>query len=120
MICLLISAAAASDLQRHELGLTAENLNKRVLAAEYAVRGRLLDRAVELESAGQQVVRCNIGNPQALGQLPLRWIRSVLSLCINPSLLEACEEALKANAGNDALGALFPLGLMRLVLRAST
>uniref|UniRef100_A0A7S0JGZ5 Aminotransferase class I/classII large domain-containing protein n=1 Tax=Calcidiscus leptoporus TaxID=127549 RepID=A0A7S0JGZ5_9EUKA len=90
---LLTIQIAAPAAVRENLGLTADNINPRVVAAEYAVRGRLLDRAVELEALGRTVVRCNIGNPQALGQTPLTWVRQVLSLCVNPELLEAAEAA---------------------------
>lgn len=82
--------------------LTGETINPRVLAAEYAVRGRLLDKAAELEKAGRQVVKCNIGNPQALGQKPLSWVRQILSLVLNRELLEATEAA---HAGNGHDGA---------------
>lgn len=34
-----------------------------------------------------QIVRCNIGNPQELGQKPLSFVRQVLALCHYPSLL---------------------------------
>ena len=33
-------------------------------------------------------MRCNIGNPQALGQRPLSFVRQTLSLVMNPELLE--------------------------------
>jgi hypothetical protein len=89
--------------------LTRDTINPRVLAAEYAVRGRLLDKAIELEKAGRQVVKCNIGNPQALGQRPLSWVRQILSLVLYSELLEAAEAA-HASSGRDgaALRAQFP------------
>lgn len=76
--------------------MVLEELNPLVVKAEYAVRGRLLDRAVELEKAlkageplpFKQIVRCNIGNPQALGQKPLTFVRQTLSLLMNPALVE--------------------------------
>ena len=73
------------------LGLTPENLNPRLIKTQYAVRGRLLDRAKELEAAGRAVCKCNIGNPQALGAKPLRWIRAVLALCVDSDLLTLAE-----------------------------
>ncbi len=77
--------------------LSLSRINPLVVKAEYAVRGRLLDRARELEEqleAGDKlpftyIVRCNIGNPQALGQKPLTFTRQVLSLLMNPALLES-------------------------------
>ena len=44
--------------------------------------------------------RCNIGNPHALGQKPLSYLRQLIAGCIYPSLLDtgvlasdACEQA---------------------------
>ena len=93
----LIVASAASrnvDLLAStsgDFGLSENTINPRVVKTEYAVRGRLLDRAKELEAAGRSICKCNIGNPQALGQRPLKWIRAVLSLCVNRDLLELAE-----------------------------
>lgn len=86
-------------LLRAAAQLTMENINPNVVAAEYAVRGRLLTRAGELRAelaAGNpnnlpfnQIVHCNIGNPQALGQKPLTFVREVLGAVVNPALLES-------------------------------
>merc|ERR1719181_1612091 len=68
--------------------LTQDTVNPAVLAAEYAVRGRIPTRAKELEgelARGEgrlpftRVVACNIGNPQALGQRPLSFPRQVIA-----------------------------------------
>ena len=83
--------ATTSYVGTDSIGLTHENINPRVIETEYAVRGRLLERAKELEASGREICKCNIGNPQALGAKPLRWVRSVLSLCINRELLELAE-----------------------------
>jgi aspartate/methionine/tyrosine aminotransferase len=45
-------------------------------------------RAAELERAGREIIYCNIGNPQSLGQRPLTWVRQVLALAEYPALLE--------------------------------
>lgn len=71
--------------------LTREHLNRRVLAAEYAVRGPIVLRAQQLEAEGRKVIYCNIGNPQALQQRPLSYIRQVLCLLEYPALLERPE-----------------------------
>jgi hypothetical protein len=109
-VAVLAHVAEGSLLGKQQASesLTGATMNPRVLAAEYAVRGRLLDKAVELEKAGREVVKCNIGNPQALGQKPLSWVRQVLSLVLNSELLEAAEDA-HADNGRDgaALRALF-------------
>jgi len=75
-----------------------EEVNPLVVEAEYAVRGAILTRAQEIEAElkdpakrgkwpFEKVVRCNIGNPQALGQAPPAFARQVLSLVMNPALL---------------------------------
>ncbi|KAF9104121.1 hypothetical protein BGX29_002399 [Mortierella sp. GBA35] len=85
--------------------LNGSNMNPKVRAAEYAVRGELAIRSenikVELANGGsfpfQRVVGCNIGNPQALDQKPITFFRQVASLVEYPDLLkeENREVALK-------------------------
>ncbi len=74
--------------------ITVKDLNPKLLKAEYAVRGPIVIRAQELEKAGKKIIYCNIGNPQALKQKPLTYIRQVLSLMEYPELLNN-PEALK-------------------------
>ena len=91
-------AAARLALAEPEPQLTLDTINPSVIKMEYAVRGELLDRAVQLEKQlndpeaeklpFESIVRCNIGNPQALRQRPLSFGREVLSLVMNPDLLE--------------------------------
>lgn len=64
------------------------NINASVKAASYAVRGPIVSRAQELAKT-RQVFSCNIGNPHALNQKSLSYIRNVLSLVINPALLDS-------------------------------
>lgn len=76
--------------------LTIENINQRLRDMQYAVRGELVTMADTMQkeiSTGKrddfdQVVFCNIGNPHAVGQKPISFIRQVLSLCEYPELLE--------------------------------
>jgi alanine transaminase len=63
-------------------------LNPRLLAAEYAVRGPIVLRAQQLEDQGRKIIYCNIGNPQALKQKPLTFLRQILSLIEYPELLK--------------------------------
>lgn len=65
-----------------------EDLSQRLLKAEYAVRGPIVLRAQELQEQGRQITYCNIGNPQALRQSPLTFIRQILSLLEYPELLD--------------------------------
>jgi aspartate/methionine/tyrosine aminotransferase len=75
------------------------DLSPSVLETQYAVRGPIVARAAELEKSGRRILYCNIGNPQALGQKPLTYIRQTLALCEYPALL-------------DSGGALFPADIV--------
>lgn len=65
-----------------------KDLGKAVLETEYAVRGPIVARAQELERAGKEIIYCNIGNPQALEQKPLTYLRQTLALTQYPALIE--------------------------------
>jgi aspartate/methionine/tyrosine aminotransferase len=67
------------------------DLNKNLLAAEYAVRGPIVNRAQQLEEQGRKIIYGNIGNPQALKQKPLTYLRQALSLLEYPELLNKPE-----------------------------
>lgn len=64
---------------------------------EYAVRGPIVIRAVEIEkelAKGQQkpfknVIKANIGDAQAMGQVPVTFIRQVIACVTMPKLLES-------------------------------
>jgi aspartate/methionine/tyrosine aminotransferase len=71
--------------------LTRSDLNPHLLSAQYAVRGPIVNRAQELEEQGRKIIYCNIGNPQALKQKPLTYLRQVLSLLEYPELLHRPE-----------------------------
>ena len=68
--------------------ITLESLNPKVLKAEYAVRGPIVELAQNLEKQGHPMTYFNLGNPQALGQQAISFYRDVLSLVINPKLLQ--------------------------------
>jgi aspartate/methionine/tyrosine aminotransferase len=52
------------------------------------VRCPIVARAEELERQGREIIYCNIGNPQALEQKPITWLRQLLALCEYPALME--------------------------------
>ena len=64
------------------------DINPKLLKAHYAVRGRIAIRAQELEEQGRKIIYCNIGNPQALKQKPITFVRQVLSLLEYPALMD--------------------------------
>ncbi|KAJ1622208.1 alanine aminotransferase 2 [Pavlovales sp. CCMP2436] len=83
--------------------LASGGISCRFANAVTAVRGKLTQKANEykqLIAKGQgghlpfaKVVECNIGNPQALGQKPLTFVRQVLALMDYPELLDRPEAA---------------------------
>jgi aspartate/methionine/tyrosine aminotransferase len=64
------------------------NLSQRLIDADYAVRGRIVIRAQELEKQGKKITYCNIGNPHTFAQKPMTYVREVLSLLEFPNLLK--------------------------------
>jgi aspartate/methionine/tyrosine aminotransferase len=74
--------------------VSVKDLNQRLLDAQYAVRGRIVDKAQQMEEKGEKIIYCNIGNPQIFKQKPLTYVREVLSLVTYPELLKN-EEVLK-------------------------
>ena len=70
------------------------DINPDILAVQYAVRGKTFLKAQEIQSKikeakakGQpnpypfeNIVYCNIGNPQLLNQKPLTYLRQVISI----------------------------------------
>ena len=72
------------------------NFNPYVLNVEYAVRGLIPTRALDIaqDLKGQhkwpfnELTYLNLGNPQNLGQKPLTFSRQLLSLCSYPDLID--------------------------------
>ena len=79
-----------------------EQLGKAVLATQYAVRGAIVARAGELERAGRDIIYCNIGNPQALEQKPLTYLRQVLALAQYPELIRTASGLFPADVLDTA------------------
>ncbi len=71
------------------MSIRLENIGRGVRETQYAVRGPIVARAQELEQQGREIIWCNIGNPQSLGQRPLTWIRQALALAEYPPLAES-------------------------------
>ncbi|MBP1772094.1 MAG: alanine transaminase [Holophagaceae bacterium] len=82
------------------------DLGKAVLETEYAVRGPIVARAAELEKQGREIIYCNIGNPQSLGQKALSWNRQILALCEYPALMDLAPGVFPEDAVAAAKGIL--------------
>ncbi|XP_043547018.1 alanine aminotransferase 2-like [Chiloscyllium plagiosum] len=88
--------------------LTLESMNQQIKKVEYAVRGPIVLRAMEIEKELQQgvskpfseVIKANIGDAHAMGQKPITFIRQVLTICTNPNLL--CDHSVPEDAKSRA------------------
>ncbi|XP_048214551.1 alanine aminotransferase 1 isoform X2 [Perognathus longimembris pacificus] len=102
--CLLITMALRGSDQGQaprkglkEKVLTLDTMNPCIRRVEYAVRGPILLRALELERELRQgikkpfteIIHVNIGDAQAMGQKPITFLRQVLALCVHPDLLSS-------------------------------
>ncbi|OWA54023.1 Alanine aminotransferase 1 [Hypsibius exemplaris] len=75
--------------------LSLQSMNANIRAMQYAVLGPMEVRARQLELELKQgtgkpfdsVIRANIGDCHAMDQIPVTYIRQVLGLCLNNSLL---------------------------------
>ncbi|XP_071376631.1 alanine aminotransferase 2-like isoform X1 [Centroberyx affinis] len=75
--------------------LTIDTMNPTVKKVEYAVRGPIVQRAVQIEQELREgvkkpfaeVIKANIGDAHAMGQQPITFFRQVLALCSYPELL---------------------------------
>ncbi|XP_064202670.1 alanine aminotransferase 2-like isoform X1 [Anguilla rostrata] len=76
--------------------LTIDTINPSVKKVEYAVRGPIVQRAVQIEKELKEgakkpfteVIKANIGDAHAMGQQPITFFRQVLALCSYPALLD--------------------------------
>ncbi|CAN6451275.1 unnamed protein product [Victoria cruziana] len=77
--------------------VSVDSINPKVLKCQYAVRGEIVAHAQRLQQVLKanpgslpfdEILYCNIGNPQSLGQQPITFFREVLALCDHPSLLD--------------------------------
>uniref|UniRef100_A0A673XTE8 alanine transaminase n=1 Tax=Salmo trutta TaxID=8032 RepID=A0A673XTE8_SALTR len=76
--------------------LNMDTMNPNVKRVEYAVRGPIVQRAVQIEKELKEgvekpfteVIKANIGDAHAMGQKPITFLRQVVALCAYPDLLE--------------------------------
>lgn len=99
--CVRIASRGAVALPHTRSFLTYESLNPSLRSAAYAVRGEIVIRAAaiaaELKAGSvkhpfKDIVYCNIGNPQELGQAPLTFPRAVSALLNYPPLFSAVKD----------------------------
>ncbi|KAH1066320.1 hypothetical protein J1N35_031307 [Gossypium stocksii] len=92
------SSSSSSSTMAHPVSLNT--INPKVIECEYAVRGEIVTLAQKLQEEIQtkpdahpfeEILYCNIGNPQSLGQQPITFFREVLALCDHPAILDKSE-----------------------------
>ncbi|XP_031500467.1 alanine aminotransferase 2-like [Nymphaea colorata] len=96
----LASSSSFSSSVMERTPITVDTINPKVIKCEYAVRGEIVTHAQRLQQELKtnpkslpfdEILYCNIGNPQSLGQQPITFFREVLALCDHPCLLEKDE-----------------------------
>ncbi|XP_020578568.1 alanine aminotransferase 2-like [Phalaenopsis equestris] len=96
----LSSPASAAMSTSSTPTVSLASINPKVLKCEYAVRGEIVTHAQRLQEdlkakpgshPFDEILYCNIGNPQSLGQQPITFFREVLALCEHPSILDRDE-----------------------------
>ena len=60
--------------------LSIDDINENVSKINYAVRGPIVNRASQLSKEGRHILYCNIGNPHALNQKAMSFVRQVISI----------------------------------------
>ena len=68
--------------------LSIDSINANMKDCKYDVRGEIYLAAVKRTQEGKEVIYTNVGNPHALGQVPLTFGRQVLSLMMAPFLMD--------------------------------
>jgi glutamate--glyoxylate aminotransferase len=68
--------------------LNTHNINENMKKCRYDVRGEIYLAAVKRTQQGKEVIYTNVGNPQALGQIPLTFSRQVMSLLMAPFIMD--------------------------------
>ena len=101
--------------------ITIDNISQKIRHSEYAVRGDTVIRAGEIEAemkAGKKfpfdsLLYCNVGNPQAIKQKPITFLREVLCITswpevadkhpemFHPDAIQRAKELLAANPGGS-------------------
>ncbi|XP_032923879.1 alanine aminotransferase 2-like [Catharus ustulatus] len=102
------AAAAAAGGARRARVLTPESMNPAIRRVEYAVRGPIVTRALEIEQELKkglpkpftEVIKANIGDAHAMGQQPITFLRQVTALCLCPELMK--DESIPSDAKERA------------------
>lgn len=90
-------SAKVTDMSGHKTQLSPSTMHINSRESEYAVRGPVTIKAAAVQKKllsdpssvpFTSLISCNIGNPQALGQKPLTFVRQVIAACSYPALMD--------------------------------
>ena len=88
---------ASAEVQAVQKILLNDTMNTNLMEMEYAVRGELVIKAGRYQAMLRngdktlpfdEVILCNIGNPQSVGQKPFTFFRQVRAGCMYPDLVD--------------------------------
>ncbi|XP_075225808.1 alanine aminotransferase 1-like [Lycorma delicatula] len=116
MVLMIISGSYARGISPYKV-LTMDSINENIVKMKYAVRGPLLqksskiiaDLAKGVKKPFKEVIMTNLGNPQAMGQPPITFIRQMVATTLYKDLLNdeciPCDVRKRANEIlHDTLG----------------
>ena len=95
------STPTSASSERSAARISERSINQNVRRASYAVRGPLVNRSIEIGKLlhpaeegphtypFEKIIPCNIGNPHAFGQHSITFVRDVISMVVNPNLMNA-------------------------------
>ncbi|VDL92432.1 unnamed protein product [Schistocephalus solidus] len=94
------SPVLMTAIVRNYTKLLAEEINPNMKKLEYAVRGPIVQRALEIEKvlrrrqkgekkAFDSVIKCNIGDCHSAGQSPISFLRDVVAVASNNKLMDS-------------------------------
>ena len=97
---------ALPTLRSFSTRITIDNINQHIRTADYAVRGEVVIRANEIENEMKKgkkfpfdsLLYCNVGNPQAIQQKPITFLREVLCITSWPEVLDKHPEMFHPDA----------------------
>ncbi|KAH9280476.1 Alanine aminotransferase 2 [Echinococcus granulosus] len=90
-------ASLALKFVRNYTRITAQEINPNMRKLEYAIRGPIVQRAIEIEKGllnGEKkpfdsIIRCNIGDCHFAGQTPISFIRQVIAVACDTHLMDS-------------------------------
>ena len=117
----IVNRFSLPTLRSFSSRITIDSINQHIRTADYAVRGEVVIRANEIDAEMKKgkkfpfdsLLYCNVGNPQAICQKPITFLREVLCITswpevaekhpemFHPDAIQRAKELLAANPGGS-------------------